>query len=82
MFEDLPLFIKETARKIIVSKFKFLNLKLWELTRLFAAEKESANVDKVWGHEKDILFEKVFFTISVASRKSNNKVDTIIIASK
>ena len=45
MFEDLPLFIKETARKIIVSKFKFFNLKLWELTRLFAAEKESTNVD-------------------------------------
>ena len=28
MFEDLPLFIKETARKVIVSKFKFFNLKL------------------------------------------------------
>ena len=28
MFENLPLFIKETARKVIVSKFKFFNLKL------------------------------------------------------
>ena len=28
MFEDLPLFIKETARKVIVSKFKFFNLML------------------------------------------------------
>ena len=37
MFEDLPLFIKETARKVIVSKFKFFNLKLWEFARLFAA---------------------------------------------
>ena len=36
MFEDLPLFIKETARKVIVSKFKFFNLKLWEFARLFA----------------------------------------------
>ena len=37
MFEDLPPFIKETARKVIVSKFKFFNLKLWEFARLFAA---------------------------------------------
>ena len=37
MFEDLPLFIKETARKAIVSKFKFFNLKLREFARLFAA---------------------------------------------
>ena len=28
MFENLPLFIKETARKVIVSKFKFFDLKL------------------------------------------------------
>ena len=37
MYEDLPLFIKYSARKIIVSKFKFIILKLWEFPRLFAA---------------------------------------------
>ena len=37
MYEDLPLFIKQTARKVIASKFKFVMLKLWEFARLFAA---------------------------------------------
>ena len=37
MCEDLPLFIKYTGRKVIVSKFKFFILKLWEFARLFAA---------------------------------------------
>ena len=37
MNKDLPLFINETARKVIVSKFKFFILKLWEFARLFAA---------------------------------------------
>ena len=36
MSEDLPLFIKETARKVVVSKFNFYILKLWEFARLFA----------------------------------------------
>ena len=38
MYEDLPSFIKKTARKVIASKFKFFILKLWEFARLqFAA---------------------------------------------
>ena len=37
MYEDLPLFIKLMARKVIVSKFKFFILKLREFARLFAA---------------------------------------------
>ena len=37
MCEDLPLFIKLMVRKVIVSKFKFFILKLWEFARLFAA---------------------------------------------
>ena len=37
MYEDLPLIIKQTARKTVVSKFKIIILKLWEITRLFAA---------------------------------------------
>ena len=37
MYEDLPLFIKSTAMKVIVSKFNFFILKLWEFARLFAA---------------------------------------------
>ena len=37
MYEDSPLFIKYTARKVIVSKFKFFILKLWEFAGLFAA---------------------------------------------
>ena len=37
MYEDLPLFTKWTARKVIVSKFKFFILKLWEFACLFAA---------------------------------------------
>ena len=37
MYEDLPLFIKYSARKVMVSKFKFFVLKLWEFARLFAA---------------------------------------------
>ena len=36
MYEDLPLFIKLMARKVIVSKFKFFILKLREFARLFA----------------------------------------------
>ena len=37
MYEDLPLFIKLSARKVIVSKFKFFVLEMWEFARLFAA---------------------------------------------
>ena len=35
MYEDLPLFIKQTARKVTVSKFKIFIFKLWEFARLF-----------------------------------------------
>ena len=35
--QRFTLFINETARKVIVSKFKFFILKLWEFARLFAA---------------------------------------------
>ena len=37
MCEDLPLLIKLTARKVILSKFNFFILKLQGFTRLFAA---------------------------------------------
>ena len=37
MYEDLPLYIEQSARKVIVSKFQFFVLKLWEFARLLAA---------------------------------------------
>ena len=37
MYKDLPLFSKLMARKVIVSKFKFFIMKLWEFARLFTA---------------------------------------------
>ena len=49
MYEDLPLFIKETARKVMVSKFNFYMLKLWEFARLFTA---MACVDLVFPSQK------------------------------
>ena len=49
MYEDLPLFSKLMARKVIVSKFKFFIMKLWEFARLFTA---TARVNLIFPSQK------------------------------